>query len=64
MKILDQLLVIDKNDCIVELNNLSNLGILTQPTPSDWRKANRTTYLAASYVKYVEATGAQVVPIA
>ncbi|CAF3252353.1 unnamed protein product, partial [Rotaria sp. Silwood2] len=37
--------------------------ILTQPTPSTWQKPNRTTYLAASYVKYIEATGAQVVPI-
>ncbi|CAF4862084.1 unnamed protein product [Rotaria sp. Silwood1] len=39
------------------------IGILTQPTPSTWQKPNRTTYLAASYVKYIEATGAQVVPI-
>lgn len=40
-----------------------HLGILTQPAPADWKKPNRTTYLAASYVKYVESTGAQVVPI-
>ncbi|CAF0762035.1 unnamed protein product [Rotaria sordida] len=39
------------------------IGILTQPTPSIWGKPNRTTYIAASYVKYIEATGAQVVPI-
>ncbi len=39
------------------------IGILTQPALSNWKKPNRTTYLAASYVKYIEATGAQVVPI-
>ncbi|CAF0969400.1 unnamed protein product [Rotaria sp. Silwood1] len=39
------------------------IGILTQPTPTLWMKPNRTTYIAASYVKYIEATGAQVVPI-
>jgi gamma-glutamyl hydrolase len=39
------------------------IGILTQPTPSTWLKPNRTTYIAASYVKYLEATGVQVVPI-
>jgi len=38
-------------------------GILTQPAPADSLQANRTTYIAASYVKYVEGTGAQVVPI-
>ena len=38
-------------------------GILTQPAPATWLKPNRTTYLAASYVKYIEATGAQVVPV-
>jgi len=54
---------INGKDLAVE-NTRPIIGILTQPTPSDWRKANRTTYLAASYVKYVEATGAQVVPIA
>lgn len=39
------------------------IGILSQPAPSTWLKPNRTTYIAASYVKYIEATGAQVVPI-
>ncbi|CAF1260667.1 unnamed protein product [Adineta steineri] len=39
------------------------IGILSQPTPYDWQKPNGTTYIAASYVKYIEATGAQVVPI-
>ena len=48
---------------LVEDDYRFNLGILTQPTPSNWQKPNRTTYLAASYVKYVESTGAQVVPI-
>ncbi|CAF3283796.1 unnamed protein product [Rotaria sp. Silwood2] len=35
----------------------------TEPTPTSWMKPNRTTYIVASYVKYIEATGAQVVPI-
>jgi hypothetical protein len=39
------------------------IGILTQPAPSSMHKPPGTTYLAASYVKYVESTGAQVVPI-
>ncbi|CAF3504123.1 unnamed protein product [Rotaria socialis] len=44
-------------------NSRPIIGILTQPAPSIWQASNRTTYLAASYVKYVESTGAQVVPI-
>ena len=40
-----------------------NLGILSQSVPSTWQKPNGTTYIAASYVKYIEATGAQVVPV-
>ena len=60
-KILDRLSVTSEN--LVKNDHRFNLGILTQPAPSDWQKANRTTYLAASYVKYVESTGAQVVPI-
>ena len=48
---------------IIQYNYQYYLGILAQPTPFLWQKANRTTYIAASYVKYIEATGAQVVPI-
>ncbi|CAF5025338.1 unnamed protein product, partial [Rotaria magnacalcarata] len=44
-------------------NSRPIIGILTQPASSIWQTSNRTTYLAASYVKYVESTGAQVVPI-
>ncbi|CAF1181881.1 unnamed protein product [Rotaria sordida] len=51
-----------KKDLTIE-NTRPIIGILTQPTPTVWLKPNRTTYLAASYVKYIEATGAQVVPI-
>ncbi|CAF0729107.1 unnamed protein product [Adineta ricciae] len=39
------------------------IGILSQSVPSTWQKPNGTTYIAASYVKYIEATGAQVVPV-
>jgi gamma-glutamyl hydrolase len=57
---------IDANNNIKYSSNENTrpiIGILTQPAPSSWQKPNRTTYLAASYVKYIEATGAQVVPI-
>jgi len=39
------------------------IGIVGQPVPSAWFKPYHTTYVAASYVKFIEATGAQVVPI-
>ncbi|CAF5181249.1 unnamed protein product [Rotaria sp. Silwood1] len=52
-----------KNKDLTIENTRPIIGILTQPTPTSWLKPNRTTYLAASYVKYIEATGAQVVPI-
>ncbi|CAF4848042.1 unnamed protein product [Rotaria sp. Silwood1] len=52
-----------KNKDLTIENTRPIIGILTQPTPILWMKPNRTTYLGASYVKYIEATGAQVVPI-
>ncbi len=56
-------MVNNKDDCIFKYVYWYNLGILTQPTPYDWQKPAGTTYIAASYVKYIESTGAQVVPI-
>ncbi len=56
-------MVNNKDDCIVKYDYWYNLGILTQPTPYEWQKPAGTTYIAASYVKYIESTGAQVVPI-
>ncbi|CAF1297300.1 unnamed protein product [Rotaria sp. Silwood1] len=52
-----------KNKDLTIENTRPIIGILTQPAPILWMKPNRTTYLGASYVKYIEATGAQVVPI-
>jgi hypothetical protein len=62
-KTVDLSLVNDRRASLIGTNAWLCLGILTQPTPASWLKPNRTTYLAASYVKYIEATGAQVVPI-
>lgn len=39
------------------------IGIVTQDNESNWPPRGNQTYIAASYVKYVEAGGARVVPI-
>jgi len=69
ISLLFTILVVSKIDASCKRRNLKDdntrpiIGILTQPTPSTWHKPAGTTYIAASYVKYVESTGAQVVPI-
>jgi len=69
ISLLFTLLVVSQIDGKNRISNPSNentrpiIGILTQPAPPEWKQPNRTTYLAASYVKYIETTGAQVVPI-
>ena len=46
------------------LNNYPIIGVMTQPTSSSQGDCNGDClYLAASYVKYIEAAGARVVPI-
>ncbi|XP_058795648.1 uncharacterized protein LOC131666769 [Phymastichus coffea] len=48
------------------LNNRPIIGILSQEISKRWTKVYRDTYdsyIAASYVKYIESAGARVVPI-
>jgi len=56
--------------CVVHagLNNRPIIGILTQPGNGGYGDVaedlqNKTQYIAASYVKFVESGGARVVPI-
>jgi len=44
-------------------NNKPIVGIVTQPLEQGWSPSYGTHYIAASYVKYAEASGARVVPI-
>ena len=44
------------------LNNRPIVGVLTQPTDGDM-SAYGSSYIAASYVKYLEGGGARVVPV-
>lgn len=47
-----------------KLNNYPIIGLFTQPTSSDNGDCGGDClYLAASYVKYIESSGARVVPI-
>ena len=49
---------------IAEKNNYPIIGVFTQPSNSNQGSCNGDClYLAASYVKYIEAAGARVVPI-
>jgi len=45
------------------INNRPIIGILSQPVDEPSLQIYGTSYIAASYVKYVEAGGAQVVPL-
>ena len=47
------------------LQNRPVIGILTQEIPQQYQKyaVKSTSYIVASYVKFVESAGAQVVPI-
>lgn len=47
------------------LNTSPTIGVLTIPSDDDYTEypASTYSYLAASYVKYVESTGARVLPI-
>ncbi len=42
-------------------NNWPIVGIVTQPSEYGWPNQDQS-YIAASYVKFVEASGARVVP--
>lgn len=44
-------------------NNYPIVGIVTQDKEIGWPSDLGSTYIAASYVKYVEMSGARVVPI-
>lgn len=46
------------------LNNYPIIGVFTQPSTSEEGNCHgKCLYLAASYVKYLESSGARVVPI-
>jgi len=46
---------------VQSLNLRPVLGVLSQPIEGNG--TNKTSYIAASYVKFLEAAGAQVVPV-
>lgn len=46
----------------VALNNRPIVGILTQPTSGGLRKYG-SSYIAASYVKFIESGGGRAVPV-
>lgn len=50
---------------ITALNNSPVIGILTIPSDDDYTQypSSKYSYFAASYVKYVESSGARVLPI-
>jgi gamma-glutamyl hydrolase len=50
---------------MTSINDNVVIGIFTQPSDSDYvdYPASQYSYLAASYVKFVEMAGARVVPI-
>lgn len=45
------------------LNDRPVIGILTQPSRTCEKIGKGNSYIAASYVKYLESAGARVVPI-
>ncbi|CAD8105104.1 unnamed protein product [Paramecium primaurelia] len=56
---------IDDIEYLTEINNNVVIGIFTQPSDPDYidYPSSQYSYLAASYVKFVEMAGARVVPI-
>jgi gamma-glutamyl hydrolase len=44
-------------------NNRPVIGILAQPVSDEEKNDDRHSYIAASYIKYIEGAGARVVPI-
>lgn len=59
--------VVTRRDEHLDLNNRPIIGVLSQEQSpflqTKYPKENYTSYIAASYVKNVEASGARVVPI-